>query len=946
MSISNGYGENDCRLCGKACNFSDTHNIFEKTEEGVQLVQLIKDFLPILIYRTDPLSKQVCELCCSNLKNFCEFKKKCLAYFNEQKGKLESKVDINENEKLFLNTISNSTCSTRKNGLTDSQHFDESDNQQSESELCAELQNAIKESLTQIQMEEKRQQQAVCSIKVATNLTNCNENVINGNLEDESSQDSFYHTKANSTNSESHSDMELCDSPATDMSVVHNKHVSTEPAIKRRKLIGPKSCMERLRKKYGYSPLREIEKEVDPVIYNPLSLLNCILNYFNKTNIPDYEYQNYTTCTLSSLQEWEVFEDFDKESTCRHCNMVFKNLKMVAEHELQHLYVVEKEKVDSPNFTISNGFHKRVHNVWLKNINKTDETEEPDVVDFENDHNYEDENVRDELIRNGDINVEKPIEEIIDEEDQGLLVPVEKSSDGSTKGEVVLIDTIAMVNGTPLSEIPKDLRRTMFKSVTVNGVKRKFCSLCRYTFKDNWAIESHYFSSGCHYTCRFCGLRFNKQRAEFDDHIKNHILNGDKRTDKIFASRKAHLPPKVINQSRLKAKPAYIPSKPIPKITPHKIKAMFKEIEQDSQKMKKETNSNIAYSEKSSSVDPYKPQNQAYFCRKCYQVFFKLDEFNVHVVSCNGTGMATVTEANNARYYNRNSSHISPRFSAEGSKSDTESYSPSGRPIRHCVKEAGPYVDGSEVDEALRPKTAVMNNTLPTERGYECSLCSSCFPTKYSRNSHMRIHKNDYGLKKLSDHSITISRNRQENVAKKVINMVEQNNIPTYTKYVNNVRIKQEPTEPIVEIHEGEAENMNIPSSIGSVSITPIPNANHKTNVDPDIIRLVQSNPNITIKTMSRSNSNDNEQYYMQGGSGFFRNAMTMGNSTPNNSSQDNDGRCYRCSSCSKPFANKSNLYFHKKHQCTGSKYPCPFCRKRFGTEAAYSSHIFYNHPE
>lgn len=139
--------------------------------------------------------------------------------------------------------------------------------------------------------------------------------------------------------------------------------------------------------------------------------------------------------------------------------------------------------------------------------------------------------------------------------------------------------------------------------------------------------------------------------------------------------------------------------------------------------------------------------------------------------------------------------------------------------------------------------------------------------------------------------------------------------------------VKQEPLEPIVEIDENPH---GFPSSIGSVSITPIP----KANINPNIMKLVQNNPHLTIKSMSGAGGGGGA-----GGNGNY-------SSSPSSSSVIDLERSYKCANCSRQFANKSNLYFHKKNQCGGSKYPCPFCKKRFGTEAAYSSHIFYSHPE
>lgn len=220
------------------------------------------------------------------------------------------------------------------------------------------------------------------------------------------------------------------------------------------------------------------------------------------------------------------------------------------------------------------------------------------------------------------------------------------------------------------------------------------------------------------------------------------------------------------------------------------------------------------------------------------------------------------------------------------------------------------YRDELDIDNAIE-KYNRLGHTKST-KGYECGLCSAAFPTVHSRNSHMRIHKND----EFKTNNI----NNQPN--DRVDHMAElaDEEIPTFSSYINDPQIKQEPLEPIVEINENPH---NFPSSIGSVSITPIP----KPGMNPNIMKLVQNNPHLTIKSMSNNS-----------------------HSTPTSSLSNFSGiepdKTYKCANCSKTFGNKSHLYFHKKNQCGGSKYPCPFCKKRFGTEAAYSSHIFYSHPE
>lgn len=176
--------------------------------------------------------------------------------------------------------------------------------------------------------------------------------------------------------------------------------------------------------------------------------------------------------------------------------------------------------------------------------------------------------------------------------------------------------------------------------------------------------------------------------------------------------------------------------------------------------------------------------------------------------------------------------------------------------------------------------------------------------------------------------------------------------------------------EPMVEIHEGHEEPPSPPQRFntgaqpprelggGAVSITPI-NKNPgapKQNLSPNIMKLVQNNPNISI---SKRPADKPPQRHSTGNFSRAAGGNYNGNSSyapayppspytgpPSAASANIDDRSYKCSSCWEAFSNKSHLYFHKKNQCEGSRFPCPFCKKRFGTEAAYSSHIFYSHPE
>lgn len=620
---------------------------------------------------------------------------------------------------------------------------------------------------------------------------------------------------------------------------------------KRPRIMGPKSVTQPF--------IRSYYTEIP--VYNPLSLIGCCLNVINKQFVPEYK-------CVASEESVEVLET--NEYICEYCSEEFASREDLAVHEVEHMRV-KLDPVDAIQYWGPAIDEAGCRNKWLReNFDESDEWEEYNVAE---------------------------------EESDDLLIPLEET-DNEYKGEIELVDAKPMVNGVPLSEIPKLERRTYYnQNYNLNGVKRKFCPLCRYTFKDNWAIELHYFSSACYYTCRYCGIRFNKQRAQFDDHVNQHVKNGEKVTDKVFSARKKNDPvPKVLCDA--KAARALLCTSPRP-FTPKPKSVKMRHLQ--------ERNCGPPKTALSAYIDSGDKQNQAYFCRKCYKVFFKLDEFNNHVNNCTEL---PEDHQNDLPYIEEEKYEPPKKFpkmmsSPTHSRSD-ESFSSTGRPIRNCVKDIT-YRDHLDIDIEPEEDEEVPNND-GSFKGIECGLCNAVFPTIPSRNSHMRIHKN--GFKFTPKGQIVYTQKPGQN---------STSYQDSYMDDYDDMPIKQEPLEPLVEIHESNSIH-DIPSSIGSVSITPIPNKMQKTNINPDIMKLVQSNPNITIRSMHPTTPIEQPSIV--------------------DNSMDEGIRSYRCSSCAKTFTNKSNLYFHKKNQCEGSRYPCPFCKKRFGTEAAYSSHIFYSHPE
>lgn len=449
---------------------------------------------------------------------------------------------------------------------------------------------------------------------------------------------------SSSQNAESQSDLDLCDSDLEHSPKIITTHFTRkrpgddisylQPTAKKRRFVGPMSRVKQ-RKEYYFKLLQEEEfKQRLVMAYKPLSLMQCVLNFINSQNVPNYSCASYDnvmiydhTIPLNSLTDIiESSHDLKEENVCRYCNSFLRDIKELAVHESTHMRIALGEKIDKARIWNQSENDSEVRNKWFNAI--TNESNEKD--------NIKNEDINEEQCSetpsktfddsSGHVNVLNPEDIEFKDSDETVRENPKLSKYGDStgiKGEVVLIDTKATVNGVRLENISKEDRRFLYTSVAVNGIKRKFCPLCRYTFKDNWAIESHYFSTACHYTCRFCGIRFNKQRNEFDNHIKRHIMNGDLHTTKIFASRKFQAIPKVIKNNKVKS---VAPTNTrTAKLKTLKVKTLV------------ERGPPIIEIKQEPDVELQTPKSQAYFCRKCYQVFFKLDEFNTHVVNCKGS---------------------------------------------------------------------------------------------------------------------------------------------------------------------------------------------------------------------------------------------------------------------------------------------------------------------
>ncbi|KAG7202177.1 hypothetical protein KM043_015857 [Ampulex compressa] len=105
MAVANNKWENVCRLCSEEKN--EMLSIFGN--EGMQrkVAQKLRACLPVLVYKTDPLPKQICQFCAARLDDAYEFREYCLSVYKSMHLKLLLHKDV-ESVQIFFDAMRNS----------------------------------------------------------------------------------------------------------------------------------------------------------------------------------------------------------------------------------------------------------------------------------------------------------------------------------------------------------------------------------------------------------------------------------------------------------------------------------------------------------------------------------------------------------------------------------------------------------------------------------------------------------------------------------------------------------------------------------------------------------------------------------------------------------------------------------------------------------------------
>ncbi|XP_034935788.1 zinc finger protein 329-like isoform X2 [Chelonus insularis] len=99
------HWENSCRLCSE--EKIEMLEIFG--EEGLRrrVAQKLRVCLPVMVYKSDPLPKQICQFCAARLDDAYEFREHCLNVYKSMHLKLLTKKNLNS-VKIFLDAMTNS----------------------------------------------------------------------------------------------------------------------------------------------------------------------------------------------------------------------------------------------------------------------------------------------------------------------------------------------------------------------------------------------------------------------------------------------------------------------------------------------------------------------------------------------------------------------------------------------------------------------------------------------------------------------------------------------------------------------------------------------------------------------------------------------------------------------------------------------------------------------
>lgn len=677
-----------------------------------------------------------------------------------------------------------------------------------------------------------------------------------------------------------------------------------------------------------YSPSPEMsEMEYDDENSNPI--------------VPDVNFEE---------MDFHLDIDLSEPAMCNYCIKRFSNIEELARHEIQHIKVDLSPRVDSKQFNMLHTKLAFYYTDYLRRQNILPPKEarvinkpvtrgllrpnapkpvleavlkptEPEIqikMETKQVFNKPVTRLKEKRINYGELAGLSPQEdEAPSTEDNSLLVPQESPIINSANCEFTIENDEIFVNGVLLRSMDKRTRRECFKSMIVNGVKRKFCPLCRHTFKDNWAIENHYMSGVCMYTCKFCARKFKYHKDLFHDHMKTHA---GELPNKIFGPKDRQL--KQLKKKRLLKQNrtvfvGHMINNLAPKSEALKMK-QFEPLVQIKTEPDLHMNDGVTLEAPGSSHPATHNHNepyQAYFCRKCFKVFFNVNEYNTHIRVCTGHSTG-----------DKNNVSAIPRVTRE--RTDTRVSTPdssgsSRRLLRaHMKNQTGPNDSDNDSRDALMNKLNLHKQITPEKSGdggWDCGICCSSFPSRYSRNSHMRIHK-------IGDKS-PIKLGPKDGVS-----------IPG-----PGVAPGGPPGGPMVGPPGGAPGG-----PLGGIPGQPPAPDFRFVNLNPTVARLVQNNPHLTIRSYiknekQKGNAEQLLQQQQQQQNMNMQRQMEM----PGVALENQMKRAYKCADCDEKFENKSILYYHKMNSCIVKRhYECAFCRKRFGTYDQYNTHMFYVHPE
>ncbi|XP_044734869.1 uncharacterized protein LOC123297322 [Chrysoperla carnea] len=944
---------NVCRLCGS--NSNDLINIFSKDSESVQYITKIKSCFPILIYRSDPLSKYICSTCGEKIDSFYQFKSEIIENNKQAINNLLAYKDSNGVE-IYLNSLKTYNGLEEINKIkkleleendvpTNNIHSEDDDSCKSSNNnaaIIAELLKLQSETEKELSAAANRDQSSLLKILSPTNINNT------AVSEDDDIKKRLNEIVKTESKPQLFEPKTLLQLALHTINLKINPNYQAEEKMRLKMRAKRREFIEFERRWKLSMSSRSVNKrtfdECIPVFNNLLNTWQPPIKQIKLESINPLAPEICITLKKTEETKNSNSNGLDirleyPQNRCRYCFKDFCDIQQLALHEGScHIQVFVGARIDS-DFWRDYEENMDIRNKWLERRNDydfsstlqikeelfSDEDEEEEEDDIPEPIQVEVEvNINEEDDPMEDINGEA---EMVDYEDRNMTYedtsyterpyeerPQEQEAE-SYEMEPLNVDE-GKVGDVPFHSLSKKERFQYYKIVYESGLKRRECPFCRRSFKDGWSVDDHILKNRCRFICPFCHTYFQKEEHDtFYRHLDEH--KHEPNYHKHTARWKKNI---IRSQQLFRSQQMQQMYQRSVKIEPIKMKYLLERQNNSPPMNKPEQQRPMAMipphllglqmsggsdSGNSQDVKRVAKPYRSYYCRNCYKIFYQEHDLNLHYPKCCEENPATEIGPPNGLDMN----------------SDTPSKT-----------EFVPFTESSS-EASPAPKQV-----------FRCGFCPAVFYNSNARNSHMRVHKEKL-YKKKPPMMVMGGQQHSQQQHYQQLPQLQPKPAQAAPPRVMDENLARLASNPHITIKPSNVKKSSQPQEDNSSAAYP---RMLQHLVEPVMVteRSFQCNPCGTSHPSQKA---------------LYEHKRTCPETLAQNAGYltlplaGNDRRKFRCTQCNRRFNSKGNLMFHRK-SCQGrgasassgggQVFECPFCKRKFATESQYTTHILYNHPE